>query len=206
MSAFAGSKATKAQELPDDFYEQIKDQLYERIWQEVSFARRVLDVGCGACELARFLSERNGREVIGVDISEGAFPERLLAGGRVRCIKCDARNMKFLKDGTVDAAISVYALHEMEDPVVMLEEARRVLRSGGKLLVVDFPRHSLAQRLWNEHYYSRAEINDLLRQAGFARVSAVLVERGQLIWAKGFGAGVRSGLTSAGAKTSTRDG
>ncbi len=33
-------------------------------------------------------------------------------------------------------------------------EAKRVLRLGGEVLIVDFPRCSLAQRLWNEDYYT----------------------------------------------------
>jgi len=80
--------------------------------------------------------------------------------------------------------LSVHALHEMDRPVEVLREANRLLRSGGVILVVDFPRDSLAQRLWNEDYYAPTEIAEMLRQAGFAGVESRLIAKGQLIWAE----------------------
>jgi len=63
-------------------------------------------------------------------------------------------------------------------------------RPGGKLLIVDFPRGSLAQRLWNEDYYTPGQVSDLLAITGYADISVRLVERRQVLWAKGFqGAG-----------------
>jgi len=59
-------------------------------------------------------------------------------------------------------------------------------RVGGKLLIVDFPRGSLAQRLWNEDYYTPHHVSDLLAAIGYVEVSARLVERRQVLWAKGF--------------------
>ena len=51
--------------------------------------------------------------------------------------------------------------------------------------MVDFPRDSLAQRLWNENYYVSREVTEMLRQAGFLGVASKLIARGQLIWAEG---------------------
>jgi hypothetical protein len=64
-----------------------------------------------------------------------------------------------------------------------------VLRVGGNLLTVDFPRDSLAQRLWNEEYYAPEEVSEILERAGYEHVSARLIERRQVIRAKGFRAG-----------------
>jgi cyclopropane fatty-acyl-phospholipid synthase-like methyltransferase len=58
-----------AMKLSDNFYDKIKPRLYQRVGKELRLAYRVLDLGCGACELARYLSETYGQKVTGVDIS-----------------------------------------------------------------------------------------------------------------------------------------
>jgi len=180
----------RAASLPDDFYEKIGPRLHQRIGEEVREARRVLDLGCGGCELDRFLAETNGHEVIGVDVDDGSFPDRNEMKRRTRtllkCVKADARRLAFLAAGEADAVVMKWALHELEEARAVLVEARRVLRPGGKLLIVDFPRGSLAQRLWNEDYYTPQQVSDLLAATGFAAISVRLIERRQVLWAKGF--------------------
>ena len=61
-----------------------------------------------------------------------------------------------------------------------------MLRPGGKMLVVDFPKGSLAQRLWDENYLTPSEVGTLLKDAGFAGVCARTIHNGQVIWATGF--------------------
>jgi len=172
--------------LPRTFYETYKPRLQRRIARELRAARRVVDVGCGNCHLAGLLAEGDGREVIGVDIRDGSFPEEPDTTGHRRCVKADARALDFLARGAVDAVVSVWALHELGAPMAVLREARRILRPGGEILIVDFPRASLAQRLWNEGYYSTTEVGDMLKRAGFARVEARRIARKQLTWARGF--------------------
>lgn len=174
--------------IASDFYEKIKPRLHERIGREVRLARRVLDLGCGSCDLVRYLAGAYAQEVTGVDISDGSFPRqrRTRNGHRFDCLKRDAAGMSFAADGSADAVVSMWALHEMDRPRAILREARRVLRPGGEILVVDFPRGSLAQRLWNEDYYRPDKVAALLRQAGFEKVKARLVERDQVLWARGY--------------------
>jgi len=172
--------------LPRDFYERIKDLLRERIAGELQSARRILETGCGSCELVRFLAEKTGHRVIGVDIADGGFPDDSGLAEGIECRKADAGHLDFMPNGAFDAVVSVYALHEMEKPQETLTEANRVLRAGGEVLVVDFPRHSLAEHLWNEDYYTVREVREMLRQAGFPDADATVIAQGQLIWARGF--------------------
>jgi len=176
-------------DVPEDFYEQIKDRIRTCIAAKLRFASQVVDLGCGSCDLDRFLARQNWQHVIGVDISGSSFPEDKGTPGGVECRKADARSLDFIQDGSVDAVVSVHALHEMDRPVEVLREAKRVLRGGGMVLVVDFPRDSLAQRVWNEGYFTPEGVAETLRQAGLANVESRLIEQGQLIWAEGRKAG-----------------
>jgi ubiquinone/menaquinone biosynthesis C-methylase UbiE len=182
------------QRLSDDFYEGIRTRLRRRIGRELRLARRVLDLGCGSCELVRYLAEAYRQQVTGVDVSSGSFPKRRRSRGgvRFRCIRRDATRLGFVADGSVDAIVMTWTLHEMDRPEAILTEARRVLRPGGEILVVDFPKGSVAQRLWNEDYYRPGEIRTLLERAEFEDVSVRLIYRGQVIWARGRGPAART--------------
>ncbi|HUT61367.1 MAG TPA: class I SAM-dependent methyltransferase [Phycisphaerae bacterium] len=180
---------TKPVELPDNFYEKAKPRLLRRVGRELSLAYRILDLGCGNCGLVQFLRKTYRQRVTGVDISDGSFPRHdapLQRPSPLRCIKADAAHLNFVKDGVMDAVVSMWALHEMKNPGGVLREAFRVLRPGGEILIIDFPRNSLAQRLWNEKYYTLKGVVRLLREARLQDVRVKTIERGQIIWATGF--------------------
>jgi ubiquinone/menaquinone biosynthesis C-methylase UbiE len=180
--------------LPETFYDDLKPELRTRLGAALRGMGRIVDLGCGNCDLAFFLADSNQQEVIGVDISGAGFPQdrgaRTTGTGKVRCVKGDARTLSFLDADSVDAVVSVWALHEMASPLSVLCEARRILRPGGQALIVDFPRDSLAQRLWNEHYYHPREVGEMLKKAGFTAVQCRAIARGQIIWARGEKSGV----------------
>jgi len=172
---------------PDDFYARIKPRLHERIGRALRLAGKVVDLGCGSCDLVQYLAETWRQKIIGIDISPSSFPgsRRTHAGVRFRCIARDATHIGFVADGSVDAIVSMWAVHEMQHPEAILAEAHRILRPGGKILVVDFPRGSLAQRLWNENYYSPEQVERMLMKSGFAELRAKVIERRQVMWITG---------------------
>ena len=175
--------------LSDNFYDKIKPRLYQRVGRELRLAYRVLDLGCGACELARYLSETYGQKVTGVDISANSFPNsRNITKNtkRIRCIRKNAARLGFIRNETIDAAIIFWALHEMKNSQAILQEAHRVLRPGGKVLVVEFPHNSLARKLWNENYYTSRELTGSLREAGFKDIRAKRIEHKQILWVNGY--------------------
>jgi len=173
----------------DNFYDKIKPRLHQRVGKELRLAYRVLDLGCGACELAKYLSETYGQKVTGVDISANSFPNNrniTKNTGHLRCIRKDAARLTFIRNETIDAAIIFWALHEMKNAQVILQETHRVLRPGGEILIIEFPRNSLAQKLWNEDYYTNKELTVFLREAGFKDIRAKRIEHKQILWVTGF--------------------
>jgi len=138
------------------------------------------------------LNDQHAQDAIGVDISDAGFPDpaafRKSTGEprEARCVKADAEKLGFLADSSIDAAVCMWALHEFSDAPGSLREIRRVLRPAGELVLVEFPKDSLARKLWNESYWTPAEIRTLLRHNGFDSVHVKLIERRQIIWATAF--------------------
>ena len=100
---------------------------------------RVLEVGCGAAQCARWL-RRQGAQAVGVDLSMGQLRHARRvdaaspAGLRrpVPLVLADAAALPFA-DGAFDAACSAYgAVPFVADSATVMREVARVLRPGGR--------------------------------------------------------------------------
>lgn len=139
---------------------------------------RVGDLGCGTGVLSAALAPFVAR-VIAVDRS----PEMLKAArGRLR----DVANVELrrgelealpIDGGALDAAVMALALSSVEDPPAALEEAVRVLRRPGRLLVVDMAEHGredLRDRFGHAWQgFSETRLAGWMRKAGLSRVRVV---------------------------------
>jgi SAM-dependent methyltransferase len=140
--------------------------------------KRVLEVGAGTGRDSLALAE-NGAEVWTLDYSDESL--RLMqqgAGERIHIVCGDARAIPF-RDGTFDVVFHQGLLEHFRAPLEILAENRRVLRSGGHLLV-DVPqryhyytamKHALmAVDRWFagwETEFSAGELRALMQEAGF---------------------------------------
>jgi len=118
-----------------------------RLWKAfaVSIARirpgeRVLDVASGSGDLARAFAAR-GAEVWMSDINGPMLArgrDRMLdAGRKAAAVRCDAERLPFA-DAHFDCVSVGFGLRNMTRKDAALAEMARVLRPGGRLLVLEF--------------------------------------------------------------------
>lgn len=104
---------------------------------------RVLDIAAGTGDLALAFSKKVGRsgQVVQTDINEAmlrAGRERLLDAGVVLpTLVCDAEKLPF-SSNYFDLVSVAFGLRNMTHKDVALTEMNRVLKPGGRLLVLEF--------------------------------------------------------------------
>jgi 2-polyprenyl-3-methyl-5-hydroxy-6-metoxy-1,4-benzoquinol methylase len=143
---------------------------------------RVLDVGCGEGHFAAALG-RAGMEVMGMDVA--AVPLRRARTRQADLDLCllEAEDRWPLRDASFDAVWAGEVIEHVTDTAGWFSELRRVLRSGGRLLL-STPAHdrltvlglALRRRAFAEHFeprsdhvrfYSRRSLTELLCDFGF---------------------------------------
>lgn len=99
-----------------------------------------LDVACGSGRLALELRRRAPRGlVVGLDFSAGMLRVAADTAPGPRYVRGDGLRLPF-PDATFDAATVAFGLRNFADPGAGLAEMRRVLRPGGRALVLEFVR------------------------------------------------------------------
>jgi len=110
----------------------------------------VLDACCGTGDLAVAAQEAGG-SVIGLDFSERMLERARRKSGEVEWVQGDALALPFA-DGSFDAATVGFGVRNLDDLERGLAELRRVLRSGGRVAILEITKPSglLAPfyRLW----------------------------------------------------------
>lgn len=146
-----------------------------RLIELVGTARvgKYLDIGTGTGRMLELFAQQIDRG-IGIDMSSEmlAIARTQLERDAYRHIqvrKGDMYNMP-IDDRSVDLATLHLVLHYSLEPVVVITEAARTLKSGGRLVIVDFASHS-EEHLRSEHKHQRLgfadrEIELAMKQAG----------------------------------------
>ena len=136
------------------------------------------DLGCGTGQIAAVLAPFV-RRVVAVDRSSDMLQEaarRLREYGNVEVRQAELEALP-LESGELDAATMVLVLHHLPDPAAALGEASRILKPGGRLLIVDMLPHDREEyRQQMGHVwlgFSEDTIQRMLAAAGFDSIRIV---------------------------------
>ena len=106
----------------------------------------VLDLACGTGDFSITIAKASDEvKVTGVDLSEGMLAvmadkvERQGLGGRIFFEQGDGENLRFT-DGTFDRVTIAFGIRNFEDRLKGLREMFRVLKPGGRLVLLELSR------------------------------------------------------------------
>lgn len=120
----------------------------------------VLDVGCGTGGFARAIAAATGARVTGYDRSEkfiaAAKELRAPDAGAVAWLVGDAEELPF-PPTSFDRVLLSLVLHQLNDPKAAVNEAHRVLRAGGLVLVRTITPEDAVQRVPARYIAAMAE-------------------------------------------------
>jgi ubiquinone/menaquinone biosynthesis C-methylase UbiE/DNA-binding transcriptional ArsR family regulator len=144
----------------------------------------IADLGAGEGTLSQLLARR-AKNVIAVDNSD-----KMVEYGSELARKHGVTNLEYrkgdledvpLRDQSVDLAFFSQALHHAPHPERAVAEAWRILKPGGRIVVLDLVRHAHeeARELYADLWLGFTEVEALrfLRQAGFKNIETSVVHR-----------------------------
>jgi ArsR family transcriptional regulator len=168
-----------------------KDYVPGKSWKSIVVAMlhllppmTVADLGAGDGNFSLLLATR-ARRVIAVDSSE-----KMLEVAREQAARNGVDNAAFLQgdmeelpieSGTVELAFFSQSLHHALHPARALAEAFRILKTGGRVVVLDLAKHRFeeARELYADEWlgFGESELEQMLLGAGFAEPDVAIVDR-----------------------------
>jgi ubiquinone/menaquinone biosynthesis C-methylase UbiE len=144
----------------------------------------VADLGAGEGTFSQLLARR-ARKVIAVDNSE-----KMVEYGAELARKHGVKNLEYrkgdieavpIRDATIDLAFLSQALHHAQHPERAVAEAWRILKPGGRIVVLDLLRHTHeeAREMYADLWlgFTEVEVGRFLAKAGFKNIETSVVHR-----------------------------
>lgn len=129
---------------------------------QVSENDTVADIACGTGDLTEMFARRSpAREILGLDFTpqmldiarskQASRPEHIKT--RIRYLQGDAQNLP-LEDNSADVLSIAFGIRNVQDPAAACREFARVLKPGGRLVVLEFDTPRCAPVRWANSFYS----------------------------------------------------
>jgi len=188
----------KRQERMRTFFDSVagrlgKDYVPGKSWKGVAEALLrlmpplvIADLGAGEGAFALLLAERASK-VIAVDTSA-----KMIEVGREQARRVGVKNVEFrlgdmeevpIENAAVDLAVFSQSLHHALHPERAVQEAARILRPGGRVVILDLAKHRFeeAREMYADEWlgFSEAELEAMLEKAGFSAIETSVVHKEQ---------------------------
>jgi ubiquinone/menaquinone biosynthesis C-methylase UbiE len=141
---------------------------------DVGGCKRILDAGCGNGRYSRHLLRHADADAVltAFDLSFNMLvrARHRLGGGRATFAAADLTRLPYL-DSTFDAVVCGWVLEHLPDPRPGLLELARVMKPGGKLLLMvteDTWAGAMCARLWHCRTHNRKELKQVCASCGLA--------------------------------------
>ena len=99
----------------------------------------VLDAGCGPGIFSRYLYDNYTRNIDALDFDHEKIKQAKLKSAQyeINYFQGDITNLMNIEDNTYDIVVSRYVIQHLESPLTALAELKRVLKPGGKLIIIE---------------------------------------------------------------------
>lgn len=146
----------------------------------------VADLGAGEGTLSQLIARR-AKKVIAIDNSEN-----MVQFGTDLAKTHDLKNLEYrlgdieeppIDAGSIDLAVLSQALHHANQPAKAISATYKILKRGGRVVVLDLLAHNFeqARELYADLWlgFSEVQLHEMLNQAGFREVEVSVVAREQ---------------------------
>lgn len=168
-----------------------KDYVPGRSWKALAEAlikslnyRNVADLGAGEGTLSQLLAQR-AEKVIAVDLSP-----KMVEYAQSLAHKNGLYNLEFrigdiesppIDNGSIDLAILSQALHHAENPQRAIDAAHRILKPGGRVIILDLLKHTFseARELYADRWlgFSESQLASMLKKSGFTEIETLIADK-----------------------------
>ena len=133
------------------------------------------DIGAGTGIFAFPATEISGKDIYALEVSDDML--ELLAN---RMVERNTKNLKIkkvdstilpLEDNSCDMAIMVTVLHEVENKESMLDEIKRILKQGGKLMIIEFHKRETPMGPPVDHRISEEYVEKICNSHGLKTIN-----------------------------------